>query len=48
MTTKEIACRIYHAEEAVDAYSKTFKLLILRHFNLHVSAMARVLANAKP
>lgn len=46
MTTKEIARRIYHTEEAVDAYLKTLdKLLILWHFKLPPSAMARVLGH---
>ncbi len=48
MTTKEIARRIYHTEEAVDSYLKTFdKILILRHFKLPVSAMARVLGHGQ-
>ena len=48
MTTKEIARRIYHTPEAVDAYLRTFdKLLILHHYGLPVSAMARVLGHGR-
>lgn len=46
MTTKEIARRIYHTQEAVDAYLRTFdKLLILRHYGLPLTAMVRVLGH---
>jgi len=42
----EIARRIYHTGEAMDAYLRTFdKLLILRHYGLPLTAMARVLGH---
>ncbi len=43
-TTREIGRKIYHTEEAVDAYLKSFdKLLLLRYHGLPVSAMLRLL-----
>ncbi|MGB9867930.1 MAG: DUF1670 domain-containing protein [Bacillota bacterium] len=48
MTTKQIARRIYHAEEAVGSYLKIFdRLLILRHYQLPISAMVRVLGHGR-
>ena len=48
MTTQEIARRIYHTPEAVDAYLKTFdRMLILRYYGLPMGAMIRVLGNGQ-
>jgi len=48
MTTREIARRIYHTPEAVDAYLRTFdKLLILRYYGLPIGAMVRVLGHGR-
>lgn len=44
LTTKEIARKIYHTEEAVDAYLRTFdKLLMLKYHKLPATLMVRVL-----
>ena len=43
-TTKEISRKIYHTEQAVDAYLRSFdKLLLLRYHGLPVTAMIRLL-----
>ncbi len=47
LTTQQIAQRIYHTPEAVDAYLKVFeKLLILRYYRMPVPAIAKVLGNS--
>jgi len=43
VTTREIARRIYHTTEAVDAYLKAFeRVLLLRYYQASTSAMVRV------
>lgn len=46
LTTKQIARKIYHSEEAVDAYLKTFdRLLVLRYYEMPLVAIRKVLGH---
>lgn len=48
MTTQQIAQRIYHTPEAVDAYLKVFeKLLILKYYKMPLPAIVRVLGHGQ-
>jgi len=48
MTTQQIAQRIYHTPEAVDAYLKVFeKLLVLKYYGLPLPAIIKVLGHGQ-
>jgi len=48
LTTQEIARRIYHTTEAVDAYLKAFeRVLLLRYYQASISAMVRVTVHSQ-
>ncbi|MEW5867496.1 MAG: DUF1670 domain-containing protein [Bacillota bacterium] len=48
LTTQEIARRIYHTTEAVDAYLKAFeRVLLLRYYRVPMSAMVRITGHSQ-
>ncbi|MGE5572607.1 MAG: DUF1670 domain-containing protein [Bacteroidota bacterium] len=48
LTTQEIARRIYHTTEAVDAYLRAFeRVLLLRYYRVPMSAMVRITGHSQ-